>query len=39
MSTDVNHAATGGPADAAAVTRSQRRKAAVASTIGTTIEW
>jgi len=39
MSTDVSSAGQTGQGDAAAVTRSQRRKAAVASTIGTTIEW
>ena len=39
MSAEVNAASAAERQDAAAVTRSQRRKAAVASTIGTTIEW
>ena len=39
MSTGANSAGRAGQGDAATLTRSQRRKAAVASTIGTTIEW
>jgi MFS family permease len=39
MSTHVNETGSAGQGDATAVVRSQRTKAAVASTIGTTIEW
>ncbi|MGZ4548198.1 MAG: MFS transporter [Blastococcus sp.] len=39
MSTNVNEAGSARPQDATTVARTQRTKAAVASTIGTTIEW